>query len=86
MDIFFSNDTLTEEEMMKGIVKGLPARGIFPIFCVNARTDLGVKRLMEFIADVAPSPDKMAPVKDTEGREIKCDSSAKPVRRTTAKG
>ncbi|MBQ1654255.1 MAG: elongation factor G [Bacteroidales bacterium] len=79
MDIFFSNDTLTEEEMMKGIVKGLPARGIFPIFCVNARTDLGVKRLMEFIADVAPSPDKMAPVKDTEGREIKCDASAKPV-------
>ncbi len=79
MDIFFSNDTLTEEEMMRGIVKGLPARGIFPIFCVNARTDLGVKRLMEFIADVVPSPDKMEHVVDTEGNEIKCDSNGKPV-------
>ncbi len=78
MELFFENDTLTEEEMMRGIAAGLPLRGIFPIFCTNARNDLGVKRLMEFIAQVTPSPDKFAPVKDLEGKEIKCDSSAKP--------
>ena len=78
MEIFFENDTLTEDEMMKGIAAGLPQRGIFPIFCVNARNDLGVKRLLEFIADVTPAPDKLAPVKDIEGNDIVCDSAAKP--------
>jgi elongation factor G len=78
MELFFENDTLSEEEMMRGIAAGLPQRGIFPIFCVNARTDLGVKRLMEFIAGVCPSPDKMPPVKNSEGAEIKCDPNGKP--------
>lgn len=79
MELFFENDTLTEEEMMKGIAAGLPQRGIFPIFCVNAKNDLGVKRLLEFIANVTPSPDKFPAVKDTEGNEIICDASGKPV-------
>jgi elongation factor G len=29
MELFFENDTLTEEEMMRGIAAGLPQRGIF---------------------------------------------------------
>jgi len=78
MELFFENDTLTEEEMMRGIAAGLPQRGIFPIFCINARNDLGVKRLMEFIANVSPAPDKFAALHDTEGKEIKCISSEKP--------
>jgi elongation factor G len=78
MELFFENDTLTEEEMMRGIAAGLPQRGIFPIFCTNARNDLGIKRLMEFIAQVTPSPDKFPPSKDTEGNEIKFDVAAKP--------
>jgi elongation factor G len=79
MELFFENDTLTEEEMMRGIAAGLPVRGIFPIFCINARNDLGVKRLMEFIAQVAPAPDKLPAAKDTDGKEIKCSASEKPV-------
>lgn len=78
MEIFFTNDTLTEEEMMRGIAAGLPQRGIFPIFCINARNDLGVKRLMEFIANVSPSPDKFEPLVNNEGTEIKCNSNEKP--------
>lgn len=78
METFFENDTLTEEEMMKGIAEGLPQRGIFPVFCVNPRTDLGVKRLMEFIADVAPSPDKLPGLKNKDGEEIVCDPKGKP--------
>lgn len=78
METFFENDTLTEEEMMKGIAAGLPQRGIFPIFCVNPKNDLGVKRILEFIADVAPSPVDLPGNKDTEGNEIKCDVNGKP--------
>ncbi len=78
MEIFFENDTLTEEEMMRGIAAGLPQREIYPIFCVNAKNDLGVKRLMEFIANVVPSPDKFPAPKNEKGEEVICDSNAKP--------
>ncbi len=79
MEIFFEKDTLTEEEMMRGIAAGLPLRGIFPIFCINARNDLGVQRLAEFIAEVSPSSDKFPGVIDSEGNEIVCDPNGKPV-------
>ncbi len=79
MELFFENDTLSEEEMMKGIAQGLPIRGIFPVFCVNARTDLGVARLLEFIANVAPSPsDIPVTIENSEGNMIECNPSAKP--------
>ncbi|NLA23540.1 MAG: elongation factor G, partial [Bacteroidales bacterium] len=78
MEKFFENDTLSEEEMMQGIAAGLPTRGIFPVFCVNARNDLGVERLMEFIATVAPSPDMLPAVKNSEDAEVICDANGKP--------
>ncbi|MBP7463219.1 MAG: elongation factor G, partial [Bacteroidales bacterium] len=78
MEKFFENDTLSEAEMMQGIAAGLPHRGIFPVFCVNARTDLGVERLMDFIANVAPSPDKAEPTLNSEGDPVVCDPAAKP--------
>ena len=30
MELFFTNDTLTEEEIKKGIAKGIRTRGMFP--------------------------------------------------------
>jgi elongation factor G len=78
MEKFFENDTLTEEEMMKGIATGLPLRGIYPIFCINPRTDLGVLRLLEFIANVAPSPVDLKGLENSEGSEIVCDPNGKP--------
>jgi elongation factor G len=71
MEQFFANDSLTPEELQKGIKAGLMQRGLFPIFCVSAKKNIGVGRLMEFIAQVAPSPsDIPAPV--ASGKEVKC--------------
>ena len=78
METFFENGTLSEEEMMRGIAAGLPQRGVFPIFCINAKEDLGIKRLMEFIVGVCPSPDKMPSPKDENSKEIICDAAGKP--------
>ncbi len=75
MELFFENDTLTEDEMRKGINEGLMQRGIFPVFCVSAKKDMGVARLMEFITNVAPSPNQTSPVKTVDGKEVKCDAS-----------
>ncbi len=76
MELFFANDTLTEEEMRAGITAGLINRGILPVFCVSARKNIGISRLMEFICNVAPSPADMPPVK-AGAMEVKCDKSGK---------
>jgi elongation factor G len=73
MELFFSNDTLTEEEIRKGIAKGILSRGMFPVFCVSAKNNIGVDRLMEFIVSEAPSiTDMPAPV-SSKGQEVKPD-------------
>ena len=73
MEVFFENGTLSEDEMRKGIKAGLIHRGMFPVFCINAKHNMGVKRLMEFISTAAPAPTEMPPVKTTKGKELKCN-------------
>ena len=70
MEKFFESDTLTEDEMREGIRKGLEARGMFPVFCVCAGKDMGVRRLMEFLGNVVPFVDEMPRVFNTRGEEV----------------
>lgn len=74
MDKFFETETLTEDEMREGIRKGLVTRSIFPVFCVCAGKDMGVRRLMEFLGNVVPFVDEMPKVHNTRGEEIECNS------------
>ena len=71
MEQFFANDTLTPEEFQKGIKAGLLQRGLFPVFCVSAKKNIGVSRLMEFITQVAPGPDEVTAPRAGD-KEIKC--------------
>ena len=73
MEIFFENDTLTEDEMRRGIMAGLVQRGIFPVFCSAAKSNKGVDRIMEFINNAAPSASDMPAWKTLEGEEVKAD-------------
>ena len=75
MELFFENDTLTEDEMRSGITAGVIARGMFPVFCVSAKKNMGVGRFLEFLTNVAPSPDELKPAATVDGKEVKCDSS-----------
>lgn len=75
MDKFFETESLTEDEMREGIRKGLVTRSIFPVFCVCAGKDMGVRRLMEFLGNVVPFVDEMPKVHNTRGEEIACDSN-----------
>ena len=77
MEIFFDKGSLSEDEMRQGIRVGLRTRGLFPVFCVSAKKDMGVRRLMQFLGNVTPAPCDMPPAKNKEGKEIKCDSSGK---------
>lgn len=74
MELFFEKETLTEDEMRKGIHLGLVKRGMYPVFCTSGKKNIGAGRLMEFLTNVAPSPDQVPAPKDLSGKEIKCDA------------
>ena len=75
LETFFEEETLTEDELREGIRKGLVTRSIFPVFCVCAGKDMGVRRLMEFLGNVVPFVSEMPKVHNTRGEEVAADSN-----------
>ena len=75
MEKFFEEETLTEDEMREGIRKGLVTRSIFPVFCVCAGKDMGVRRLMEFLGNVVPFVNEMPKLHNTRGEEVAPDQN-----------
>ena len=73
MEKFFDQGHLTEDEMREGIRKGLVDRSIFPVFCVSAAKDMGVRRMMEFLGNVVPFVDDMPAPVNTSGEEVAPD-------------
>ena len=57
MEKYFEEGELSEEEIRKGLNLGIASGEAYPVFCVCAKKDIGVKRLMEFVKDVAPAPE-----------------------------
>ncbi|MDD7343746.1 MAG: elongation factor G [Bacteroidales bacterium] len=75
MDKFFEQGSLNEDEMREGIRKGLTECSIYPVFCVSALKDMGVRRMMEFLGNVVPFVSEMpAPVNEA-GEEVKPDAN-----------
>ncbi len=75
MEKFFESGALTEDEIRKGIGIGCKEGNVLPVFCLSAKKDIGVKRLMEFTIKVASSPaERKARTKD--GKEIECKQDA----------
>ncbi len=73
MEKFFEEEHLTEDELRMGIRKGLVERSIYPLFCVSAEKDMGVRRMMEFLGNVVPFVEDMPAPVDTAGDEVKPD-------------
>ncbi len=74
MEKFFEEEHLSEDELRMGIRRGLVDRSIFPVFCVSAEKDMGVRRMMEFLGNVVPFVDEMPAPVDTAGDEVKPDA------------
>ncbi len=75
MDKFFEQGSLNEDEMREGIRKGLVACSIYPVFCVSAAKDMGVRRMMEFLGNVVPFVSEMPAPVDESGVEVAPDSN-----------
>lgn len=69
---FFDQGSLSEDEFRAGIHAAIQAQHFTPLFCISAETDIGVARLMDFIAKYGSSPadrQKVGAV-DLNGNEI----------------
>ncbi len=69
MEKFFEKGILAEEEFRAGLHKAIQNQVFVPLFAVSAETNVGVARLMDFIAKYGSSPMDRADVsvRDTEG-------------------
>ena len=56
MELYFEKGALTQDDIRSGLKLGVANREIMPIFCTSGKRDIGTKRLMEFIINVAPGP------------------------------
>lgn len=75
MEKFFEESSLSEDEIRKGLGYGINKGEAMPVFCLSAKKDIGVKRLMEFTIKTASSPlGRVA--KTVDGGEIKCEAGA----------
>lgn len=76
MELFFDKGTLSENEMRKGIKKGMLNHQIFPVFCMSALHDMGSGRLMGFIDNVAPGASDLREEQSVGGTLVSCKNNA----------
>ncbi len=79
MEMYFDKGTLTQDDIRLGLKYGLSARALMPIFVTSGKNDIGTKRLMEFIINVAPGPIAAPNFLSTEGEEIEADAEQSAV-------
>ena len=72
METFFEQGSLSEDEIRKGLGIGIREGDVMPIFCLSAKKDIGVKRLMEFTIRVAASPAER-PCVTKDGKTYECN-------------
>lgn len=75
MEKFFESGDLSEDEIRKGLSLGIKAGKLIPVFCVSAKKNIGVKRLMEFTINTLPSPENRT-FMTAGGTEIICKQNA----------
>ena len=71
MEKFFETLELSPEEIHQGLAAALKKLDVIPVVCLSAKNDVGVKRLLEILVSIAPSPEGTVQ-KTVEGGEIAC--------------
>ena len=56
MEKFFDAGTLTQEELVGGLQRGIAASRIFPLFCTSGAQNIGGPTLLDAIVEYVPSP------------------------------
>jgi elongation factor G len=56
LEQFFDKGSLTEEEMRGGLHAAVARQSFIPLFCTSGENNVGVARLLDFIAKYGPAP------------------------------
>ena len=67
MEKFFDAGTLTQEELLAGLKRGIAAGRVFPVLCVSALSNIGMQPLLDAIVSYVLSPAER-PVKAKEAK------------------
>ncbi len=73
MELYFEKGVLTQDEIRSGLKIGVSMRDVMPVFCCSGKRDIGTKRLMEFIINVAPGPTKAPAFPTVDGNLVEAD-------------
>ena len=76
MDKFFTEGTLTEEETLRGLKAVFAEGSMYPVICTSGMKDMGVRRLMDFLGEMAPSVADAPQPKTTEGKAVAPEAGA----------
>ena len=68
LEKFFEDGNLTEEEMREGLHQTIQDQVFIPLFCAVANKNIGVPRLMDFIAKYGSSPVDRASIKADDAK------------------
>ncbi|HSU59511.1 MAG TPA: elongation factor G [Bryobacteraceae bacterium] len=72
MEEFFATGTLPVEHIVSGLQQAVRDRRIFPVLCASAAQNIGMDLLMNFIAEILPSPLQRPALDATQnGSEVK---------------
>jgi elongation factor G len=80
---FFENGTLSDEDIVTGMKRGILERKVFPIFAAAPSINVGVLNILNFIVKYCPAPTDVAAVKAMEAGtqkdiEVKIDPNGQP--------
>ena len=75
LEKFFEQGGLSEEEMRSGIHKAVQNQSVIPLFCTAAESNVGVARLMDFIAKYGSSPVDRQKVKALDNNDNEVEIS-----------
>ena len=68
MERYLEGEVLSADELSGAITKAVAAGSLIPIFCTNAKGDVGVSELMDAIAAVAAAPGDIPHLATKDGR------------------
>jgi elongation factor G len=74
MERFFEAGTLTQDELVAGLKRGVSAGRVFPAFCASASANVGMQPILDAIVTYVPSPVER-PVKVSDEQRIDAKDS-----------
>jgi elongation factor G len=75
---YLETGELSDEEILQGLKAGVIAGDIVPVFCGSATMNIGVKKLLDAIYLMSPSPGDRDPVTGDDGETTRSPSEDEP--------